>query len=216
MPPQWLRLARKIAGRMSDVPVAVRDLGADGAFLTAARAFVPGSEEHLTFVAGAHEVSIGCIVMGVAEFWSPARTTPTFEVLLRFPQPTEAVQAFVQDQLDIIRRAEEANAAGEFEQNRLGEGAILSDLGAALRDENVHVLEFRRVAGRWQRVSTNVRRQPADGFTISAHESEEQIRLLQLAYDEADEDGRRLIREFAAMSIQPEPAPAAAPSEVVE
>lgn len=52
--------------------------------------------------------------------------------------------------------------------------------------------------------------QPPDGFTISAAETEDQVTLLQLAYEESDEDERNALREFAAVSLPPARRTAAA------
>jgi hypothetical protein len=46
--------------------------------------------------------------------------------------------------------------------------------------------------------------QPLNGFTVAAHEEEGQLRLLRLAWEEADADGRKLLRQFAAESIRPD------------
>jgi hypothetical protein len=45
------------------------------------------------------------------------------------------------------------------------------------------------------------REQPSDGFTLAGHEAEEQIWLLEQAYEESDEEDRNLLRKFAAASL---------------
>jgi hypothetical protein len=56
-------------------------------------------------------------------------------------------------------------------------------------------------------VETRSPDQPLYGFTVAAHEPEEQIDLLRLAWEEADAEGRRLLRDFAAASIRKSEAP---------
>lgn len=101
-----------------------------------------------------------------------------------------------------IRRAEIANAEGNIEQNVIDGDRMLSDLGSAARS-NEPFLRCQLNAGHWTREITASREQPPDGFTISAAETEDQVTLLQLAYEESDEDGRSALREFAAVSLPP-------------
>lgn len=56
------------------------------------------------------------------------------------------------------------------------------------------------VAGRWRRTLTKDPQQPANGFTISASEGEDNVTMLCEAYVAADTDGRRLIRTMAELS----------------
>jgi hypothetical protein len=53
----------------------------------------------------------------------------------------------------------------------------------------------------WRRKRTHDPGQPNDGFTISALEDHEQAELLCDAYQRSDDDGRKLIRLFAQLSI---------------
>jgi hypothetical protein len=80
---------------------------------------------------------------------------------------------------------------------------MLSDLGSAARSSH-GFLRCRFNAGTWTGEMTPSRDQPADGFTILASETEDQIQLLQLAYEESGEDERTLLREFAAASLSPD------------
>jgi hypothetical protein len=44
--------------------------------------------------------------------------------------------------------------------------------------------------------------QPADGFTVAGHEDEEEIAKLCEAYENADAEGRRLIRLVAELGVR--------------
>lgn len=55
--------------------------------------------------------------------------------------------------------------------------------------------------GRWRRELVNTPDQPENGFTISAHESPEEIDLLCKTYGTALHEERRLIRIFAQLSV---------------
>ena len=53
----------------------------------------------------------------------------------------------------------------------------------------------------WRRMETNRADQPQNGFTISAAESREHVEMLCDTFVNADDDGRRLIRMMAELSI---------------
>ena len=50
--------------------------------------------------------------------------------------------------------------------------------------------------------SSNSSHQPPDGFTVGAHEVEEELQALCQTYEVADEEGRRLIRLVAELSAR--------------
>lgn len=57
------------------------------------------------------------------------------------------------------------------------------------------------INGKWRSSKTTSSDQPNSGFTVSADEELEKIEMLRSAYEGADEDGKKLIRTFAALSI---------------
>jgi len=63
------------------------------------------------------------------------------------------------------------------------------------------ICRYRR--GRWTRSESESSEQPPDGFTISVSESH-QASLLCESYEEADEEGRKMIRQMAEISISEE------------
>jgi len=106
--------------------------------------------------------------------------------------------------IDAYRRrlasAQEANLSGEAS----GEvpSATMARVGEAFREHRLGYLACIYREGRWVIRETKSPLQPIDGFTVAAFEDEHQIRVLQLAYEEADLAGRELIRKFAAASIE--------------
>lgn len=55
---------------------------------------------------------------------------------------------------------------------------------------------------RWSKKWTMRPDQPRDGFTVSVHEPVDQVEQLCDTYLRSDADGRRLIRQMAAMSLE--------------
>ena len=71
---------------------------------------------------------------------------------------------------------------------------------AVVRLPNDIAFVFRE--GKWTSRESRSSLQPYDGFTVAAFESEQQTRMLRLAYEETDREGRELIRRFAAASLE--------------
>ncbi len=53
----------------------------------------------------------------------------------------------------------------------------------------------------WRKKRTHDPGQPAEGFTVSASEDQEQIQMLCNAYEQSDPAGRKMIQLFAQLSI---------------
>lgn len=194
--PAWLRLAKPIAAKLGGDAVLVLDLGPAGALLSGRASWTPGTEHDLAFAHAGRRVLVRCFITGVAEHPLP----PDKDLLVRFREQTHDLTDFIANYEAQIHRAEEANAEGDLARNIIDGDRLLSDLGAAART-NENYLQCRLENGRWTRQRTALREQPREGFTVSAAETEDQIGLLQLAYEESDADGRRLLREFAAESL---------------
>jgi hypothetical protein len=192
----WLRLAKPIPATFGEQPVLVLDLGPSGALLTGQSDCGQGAELELAFFDGDHSVRVTGLVTGVADHG----VTPHRDLLVRFQDPGNGLTEFIAGYEEQIRRAEVANLDGQIEENVIDGDRMLSDLGAAARS-NEPFLRCRLRSRSWTREITSDREQPADGFTISAAETEDQIALLQLAYEESDRDGRNALREFAAVSL---------------
>lgn len=192
----WLRLAKPIPATFGEHRVLILDLGPAGALLTGECDVEQGSEHELAFVDGFGNVRVRGLVTGVADHGE----SPHRDLLVRFQEPGAGLTDFIAHYEEQIHRAEIANAEGDIAQNVIDGDRMLSDLGSAARS-NEPFLRCRLHAGRWAREITAIRDQPPDGFTISAAETEDQVTLLQLAYEESDDDGRRALRDFAAESL---------------
>lgn len=194
----WLRLAKPIPATLGADAVLMLDLGPAGALLSGVSAHAPGSEHVLSFADDGERVEVRCVVTGVAD----RLPRPESDLLVRFVERSDALSAFIARYEEQVRRAEAANAEGDVAHNVIDGDRTLADLGAAARSKETYLC-CRFGSGRWRRHITTIADQPRDGFTISAAETEDQVQLLQLAYEESDEPERRLLREFAAASLSP-------------
>lgn len=192
----WLRLAKPIPASFGEQRLLILDLGASGALLSGQCDFEQGTMAELSFLDGRGNVSVTGMVTGVADH----ATSPHRDLLVRFQDRGNGLAEFIARYEEQIRLAEIANANGDIDHNVIDGDRMLSDLGLAARS-NEPFLRCQLQAGVWTRTVTERREQPADGFTISAAETEDQVRLLELAYEEADDDSRRALREFAAVSL---------------
>lgn len=194
----WLRLAKPIPATFGDERVLVLDLGPSGALLSGLCTFEQGAEHELAFLDGWGNVKVRGLVTGTADHGQSSER----DLLVRFQEHGIGLSEFIERYQEQIRRAEVANAAGKIDQNVIDGDRMLSDLGSAARS-NEPFLCCRLNAGRWTREITESAEQPADGFTISAAETEDQVTLLQLAFEESDDEERHALREFAAVSLPP-------------
>lgn len=194
----WLRLAKPIPATYGDQRVLVLDLGPWGALLSGQCDYLQGAEHDLVFLDRRGDVSVRGTVTGVADHDLSGHR----DLLIRFTEPGVGLSDYIERYREQIRRAELANAEGDMERNVIDGDRMLSDLGSAARS-NEPFVRCRLNGGVWTREITADREQPPDGFTISAAEPEDQIALLQVAYEEADDADRNAIREFAAVTLPP-------------
>ena len=190
----WLRLAKPIPASLGADQVEVLDLGPYGAMLSGPCTVEAGSEADLTF----GDVTVRCLITGVADHTGGEDK----DLLVRFVGESESLASFIAGYRAQIERAAAANLDGDVAHNVIDGDRMLSDLGAAARESDEFLL-CRFNGRRWTRELTTSREQPHDGFTISAGETEDQIALLQMAYEESPESERRLLRDFAAESLSP-------------
>ncbi|MGA7615590.1 MAG: hypothetical protein WBX15_10475 [Thermoanaerobaculia bacterium] len=201
--PEWLRIARPISGRMSGGAVTIIDIGTVGALLEHPGELEGGHEDRLTFVWQDIPVEVNCeVTFSDDGFWSMDAKQTLFESQVRFTSRSESLYRFLDLYLDRVRKAQQANVDGLIEQNVIDQNTTLSDLGEARRSRSSTFVAFHLSAdGSWTREPSSSDQQPEDGFTLSSTEDEDQMRLLRLSYEESDDEGRRMIREFAKMSI---------------
>jgi hypothetical protein len=193
---EWLRLAKPIPAKLGEQAVLALDLGPAGALLSGRCSYASGTEHDFAFAEWGIRVRVRCLITGVADHMAG----PDTDLLVRFLDRSDTLADFIARYEDQIRRAETANSEGDAARNVIDGDRTLSDLGAAARSKETF-LRFRLNDGAWTREVTASGDQPPDGFTIAASETEDQILLLRLAYEESDDRERHLLREFSAASL---------------
>lgn len=75
------------------------------------------------------------------------------------------------------------------------------DLDRTVRGSDAGYLSYRFENGVWQRRRIFLPEQPPVGFTVARSEDSEEMQRLCRVYQASDEEGRRLIRMFAELSV---------------
>lgn len=70
-----------------------------------------------------------------------------------------------------------------------------------VRGRDAHFVSFRLENGAWKRRPVFLPEQPSTGFTVARDEDPEEMQNLCAVYEASDEEGRRLIRMFAELSV---------------
>lgn len=70
-----------------------------------------------------------------------------------------------------------------------------------VRGTDAHFLSFRLEQGSWRKRHVFLPEQPAIGFTVARGEDADEMQRLCAVYEASDEEGRRLIRLFAELSV---------------
>ena len=204
---QRLRLTKPILASFEGGSALVLDIGISGAMVEHFGTPDPGDKATLTFRWQGEDVEFLCEVART-ELVRPATAEAPNAVShsgLRFLEARGASSARLQDLMATfvgkVLAAQKANAAGA---GRDAAPTILEQLGGARRARTRGYISYRLKGESWWRVPTSSPAQPADGFTVGAHEDDEEVQALCRTYQNADEEGRHLIRliaELSAMSV---------------
>lgn len=159
----------------------------------------------LQFVWEGEEIDLSCRVASSAlqDFLSDERQKLTWHATLLIEADSEITA------LSRARDSWKQKLRRRLEENLMGESgtetpsAVMLSVGQAFRDRKSGYLSFFLRQGTWSSRESRSGTQPDDGFTVAAFETEQQIQMLKLAYEEADREGRELIRRFAAASLEP-------------
>lgn len=127
--------------------------------------------------------------------------------------------AAIGDSGDHLREMLADMAVKALENRRAGGGqaltSVLPDDGAEASGPVLHAVDgdqtvrgtdaaflcYRLENGTWHRRRVFLPEQPASGFTVASGEDSEEIQRLCRVYAASDEEGRRLIRLFAELSV---------------
>lgn len=204
---QRLRLSKPILATMGSSNALVLDVGVAGAFLEHYGTAEPGETLELSWRWQGEEIAFRCEVAHSTIVRKPGGDgeSTVSHTGVRFTTPvgesSDRLQQMIVSYIGTIFNAQKANASGT---GRDSAGAnILARLGEARRMRSRGYISFHLKDHTWWRVPTTSSSQPVDGFTIGPYEDEEEIEVLCRTYEQADEEGRGLIRMIAELSLMP-------------
>jgi PilZ domain len=186
-----------IPGRLGDAPVRVLDLAIGGARLLGSTKVVPGQPRELKIEWQGQTIHLKCVVTRciLQTFASEKDQVSTYDIGLRISEAVgqsdrvmrEMVATFVMKALDEQR----ANWEGVPPV-----GPYVHVEGKTNRYRRCELLN-----GEWKITSTTRPEQPLTGFTVSAEVAPHYIDMLCKTYEATDDEGRRLTRILAELSI---------------
>jgi hypothetical protein len=207
---QRLKLSKPILGTMreSSANALVLDVGFAGAFLEHYGTVEPGDRFTLTFRWQGADVELPCEVARSTVVRDPGGDgkSTVSHTGVRFADPGEEALGHLQDLITTfvgrILTAQKANASGEL--GKSAGATILARLGEARRMRTRGYVSYHLKDETWWRAPSDSPKQPVDGFTVGAHEDEDDLEALCRTYEAADEEGRHLIRLVAELSVRKE------------
>ncbi|HEX2060665.1 MAG TPA: hypothetical protein VHK90_07985, partial [Thermoanaerobaculia bacterium] len=194
---QRLRLEAPIPGTFGTTAVSILEAGILGARIQhAAPLDVPRGE--LRFSYDGREIAMRCEVVRTVEADHARYPDAGLMSGLRFL----AALGESGDHLRVMLARLVASALEhrhDSSATRLRIRAIDGD--KTVRGVDAQFLSFRLENGAWRRRHVFLPEQPALGFTVARGEDPEEMHRLCTVYEASDEEGRRLIRMFAELSV---------------
>ncbi len=185
---QRLTLSEPLDGWFGDFAVRLVDVSASGAQVEHDEPIPDDARALLRFFWRGREVEI---------LAQTARPVHTNRMGLRFLEENDTLRMLIATSAADVLRALEANARGDRGANVVGDETLTS----AWRGHATGYVRWELAEGQWTRHPAHEPDQPANGFTISASESEDQVALLRRTYEAGDAKARRLTRMLAELSV---------------
>jgi hypothetical protein len=202
---QRLRLTQPILAQMGEQNALILDVGIGGAFLEHYGVVEPGHAFTLRFRWQGEDIDLLCEIARTEVVRAPAgdgKSTVSHSGV-RFvtssQESTTRLQDLIGTFLGKLLAAQKANASGERDESG---ATMLARLGEARRMRTSGFLAYHFDAGAWTRTATHSAKQPEDGFTVAAFEEQDEVEALCRTYAQADEEGRRLIRMVAELTLK--------------
>jgi hypothetical protein len=209
---QRLKLSKPILATMGASNALILDIGIAGAFLEHFGTVEAGEQFPLTFRWQGEDVTFPCEVVRSIIVRLPAGDGKSMasHTGVRFLEGSGEGRARLLDLITTfvsnILAAQKANAAGtNTESTGASAGAtILARLGEARRMRSRGFISYHFDGHTWLRVLGNTAVQPPDGFTVGDFEDPDELENLCQSYEQADDEGRNLIRLVAELSVIPD------------
>lgn len=191
-----MRLPTPIPATFAGAAVSILEIGILGAKIRHERE-LDGARGELRFFAGESEVALRCDVVRTT---SPGADPSSFGNVsgLRFTAAVGESGDHLRSLLaDLVARSLEARHDASAPRIHLRS----VDGDRTVRGVDAQFVSFRLEGGLWRRRASLLPEQPPVGFTVARGEDADEMKRLCEVYEASDEEGRRLIRLFAELSV---------------
>jgi len=199
---QRLKLVKPILGLIDGRNALILDVGIGGAFVEHYGERKSGERFHLSFGWEAATIEFECEVRRSVIVRTASDETSVSHTGSRFVKAIGDSQNLLEQMMATfvarILAAQRANARGERDSHH--DANILELLGDARRMRARGFVANRFHDGLWSVEPSAAPHQPDDGFTVAAHEDDDELQVLRQTYESADAEGRRLIRLVAQLT----------------
>jgi hypothetical protein len=195
---QRLRLDPTVPGTLGSTAVSILEIGVLGARVQHAQALDQEYAE-LRFSFENDEVGMRCEVIRTVGSQGSKYPAAGLESGIRF-------LAAIDDSGDKLRNMLAQLVTREFEVRRNMGPNMMPDANSVDGDKTVRgadagFLTYRLEGGVWRKRRVFLPEQPSMGFTVARTEDSAEMQRLCRVYEASDEEGRRLIRLFAELSV---------------
>ena len=188
---QRLRLDPPVAATFAGAPVSLAEIGVLGARIVHDDA-VPDARGELRFDFRGEEIAMRCDVVRTVDRQGRRESGVRF-------------LAAVGESGDRLRAMLGQIVAGVLSDRHDSSGTLLKmrrvDGDRTVRGSDASFISYRLESGGWKRRSVFLPEQPSTGFTVARGEDADEMRRLCEVYEASEEEGRRLIRLFAELSV---------------
>jgi hypothetical protein len=204
---QRLRLSKPILALMNDQNALILDIGVSGAYVEHYGEVPEDARFRLSFRWHGEDIEYLAEVARSRVVRTPGGDGQSVvsHTGFRFVTAIGKSEARLQDMMATfvgrVLAAQKANAAAVDVGDAEGV-VVLEQLGEARRIRSRGYVTYRLHNGRWSREASSAALQPEDGFTVAAHEDEEELETLCRTYEASDDEGRDLIRLVAELSAR--------------
>jgi hypothetical protein len=194
---QRLRFEAPVPGTFGPTAVSIVEAGVLGARIQHASP-LDVTRGELRFAYGGNEIAMRCEVVRTFDADQPRDPGSGLMSGLRFVAAIGDSGDHLRAMLaQLVARALETRYDGSATRLRLR----TVDGDKTVRGIDAQFTAYRLENGTWRKRNVFLPEQPAAGFTVAKGEDLEEMQRLCAVYEASDEEGRRLIRLFAELSV---------------
>lgn len=188
---QRLQLDPPVEGTLRDAGVTLIEIGVLGARVEHDEP-LDASGGELRFGYGGGEIALRCEVVRTATVAAGGRSQSGLRFVAAVGESGDRLRSML---------AQLVSKALEDLRSQTLAGIDHIDGDRTVRGADAGFLSYRFEGGAWRRRRVFLPEQPSSGFTVARSEDSEEMQRLCRVYQASDEEGQRLIRMFAELSV---------------